>query len=103
MKKIRKEIAFFHEDLEVIVADKNFKSEFNALSREEDIVLKNAPKGYDINHEAIEYLKLKSFTASTKIDDKIFTDKDFAKKISKKLIVLKPLNEFLNRALDTEE
>jgi uncharacterized protein (TIGR02453 family) len=103
LKKIRKEIAFFHEDLVAIVADKNFKSGFEALSREENNVLKNAPKGYDPEHEAIEFLKLKSFTASQKIDDKMFLDKDFSKKLAQKLIALKPLNEFLNRALETEE
>jgi uncharacterized protein (TIGR02453 family) len=103
LKKIRKEIAFFHEDLETIVSEKSFISNFKNLSREENNVLKNAPKGYDPNHAAIEFLKLKSFTASQKIDDKLFTDKDFSKKIAQKLIALKPLNEFLNRALDTED
>ncbi len=103
LKKIRKEIEFFHEDLLAIVENKNFKSGFEALSREENNVLKKAPKGYDPNHEAIEFLKLKSFTASQKIDDKLFTDKDLSKKLAEKLIVLKPLNEFLNRALDTDE
>ncbi len=103
LKKIRKEIAFFHEDLEEIVANKEFKSGFSALSREENNVLKKAPKGYDPTHEAIEFLKLKSFTASQKVDDKLFSDKDFGKKMTEKLIALKPLNEFLNRALETED
>ena len=103
LKKIRKEIAFFHDDLQKIVEDKSFKSEFEALSRDEKDVLKNAPKGFDPNHEAIEFLKLKSFTASQKIDDKIFTNKDFGKKIASKLVALKPLNDFLNRALETED
>ena len=103
LKKIRKEISFFHEDLQEIVSDKTFISIFDSLSREDNNVLKNAPKGYDINHEAIEFLKLKSFTASQKIDDNLFTDKNFSKKLAAKLIILKPLNEFLNRALDTED
>ncbi|MEO8517410.1 MAG: DUF2461 domain-containing protein [Flavobacterium sp.] len=103
LKKIRKEIAFFHDDLEEIVNDKNFKKEFKAISREENNVLKKAPKGYEPTDPAIEFLKLKSFTCSQKIDDKLFLNKDFSKKIAQKLIVLKPLNEFLNRALETEE
>lgn len=103
LKKIRKEIAFFYADFEVIVNDKNFKSGFEAMSREENNLLKNAPKGYDPKHEAIEFLKLKSFTASQKIEDKLFTNKDFSKLLAVKLIALKPLNEFLNRALETEE
>ena len=103
LKKIRKEIAFFHEDLDKIVNDKNFKSEFKEMTREENNVLKKAPKDYDPNHPAIEFLKLKSFTASQRIDDSLFSDKDFSKKVAQKLMVLKPLNDFLNRALETED
>jgi uncharacterized protein (TIGR02453 family) len=103
LKKIRKEIEFFHDDLEKIVNDKTFKKEFVALSREENNVLKNAPKGFEPTHPAIEFLKLKSYTASQRIDDKLFTEADFSKKIAQKLIALKPMNDFLNRALDTEE
>lgn len=101
LKQIRKEIEFFHDDLETIVTNKNFKKEFDKLDRDENNVLKKAPKDFDPNHPAIEFLKLKSFTASHKIDDSIFTEPDFSKKIAQKLIALKPLNDFLSRALET--
>lgn len=103
LKRIRKEIAFFYEDLEAIINDKKFKSEFGALTRDENNTLKKAPKDFDPNHTAIDFLKLKSFTASEKIDDELFLDKNFAKIVAQKLIVLKPLNDFLTRALETEE
>ncbi len=103
LKKIRKEIEFFHDDLENIVKETTFKNEFIELSKEEGNVLKNAPKGYDINHPAIDFLKLKSFTASQKIDDKLFLDKNFDVIISQKMIALKSLNDFLRRAVETEE
>jgi uncharacterized protein (TIGR02453 family) len=103
LKQIRKEIEFFHDDLDKIVADKNFKKEFSTIDRDENNLLKNAPKGFDINHPAIEFLKLKSFTCSQKIDDSVFGDKNFDTIVSQKLITLKPLNEFLNRALETNE
>ncbi|SEO45786.1 TIGR02453 family protein [Flavobacterium sp. CF108] len=103
LKKVRKEIAFFHDDLEAIVADKNFKKEFGSLDVDENNSLKNPPRGYEKDHPAIEFLKLKSFTASQKYDISEVTQKDFVSKMSKKLIALKPLNEFINRALDTEE
>ncbi|GAA6768203.1 hypothetical protein AAFH68_41560 [Flavobacterium sp. CGRL1] len=61
------------------------------------------PRGYEKDHPAIEFLKLKSFTATQKYDISEVTQKDFVSKVSKKLIALKPLNEFINRALDTEE
>lgn len=103
LKLIRKEIEFFHDDLEAIVSNKNFKKEFNELDRSENTVLKKAPKDFDPNHPAIEFLKLKSFTTSSKIDDKLFTDKDFSKIIAQQLITLKPMNDFLSRALETTE
>ncbi|MEM0542084.1 DUF2461 domain-containing protein [Flavobacterium sp. j3] len=103
LKKIRKEISFFYDDLNEILSNKTFKSIFGELTREEANTLKKAPKDFDPNHPAIEFLKLKSFTASQKIDEKLFTDKDFSKIISQKLIALKPLNDFLNRALETED
>ncbi|MBE8727884.1 DUF2461 domain-containing protein [Flavobacterium hungaricum] len=103
LKKVRKEIAFFHEDLEAILADKNFKKEFGSLEVNESNSLKSMPRGYEKDHPAIEFLKLKSFTVSQKFDISEVTQKDFVSKMSKKLIVLKPLNEFINRALETEE
>ncbi len=103
LKRIRKEIAFFHDDLDAIVNDKNFKKEFKQMTRDENNTLKKAPKDFDPNHPAIEFLKLKSFTASHKIDDALFTDEDFSKIVAQKLMALKPLNDFLNRALETED
>ncbi len=103
LKKIRREIEFFHDDLNQIVAQKNFKNTFGEITRDEQNMLKKAPKDTDPNHPAIEFLKLKSFTASCPIDEKEFTQPDFAKKAAQKLIALKELNDFLGRALETEE
>lgn len=103
LKKIRKEIAYFTEDLEEILADEKFQKEFGTFERTETNSLKTAPKDYPKDHPAIEFLKLKSFTAEQKIDDAMLSDKDFVKKIAQKLIVLKPLNDFLTRALTTED
>jgi len=102
LKKMRREIDGFYEDLEAIVEDKEFKKVYGAMDRDENNTLKSMPKGYDREHPAIEFLKLKSFTATTKLDDKVITDKAFVKQASKKLLVLKPLVEFINRALTTE-
>lgn len=103
LKQIRKEIEFFHDDLDKIVSDKNFKKEFGNLDRDENNMLKKAPKDFNPNHPAIEFLKLKSYTVSQPIADKLFTEPDFAKKIAQKLAVMKPMNDFLSRALETEE
>ncbi len=100
LKKIRREIDGFHDDLEAIVGNAEFKKLYGDLDREN--ALKTMPKGFDKEHPAIEFLKLKSFTATAKLSDKDIEDKDFVKKTSKKLLVLKPFVEFINRALTTE-
>lgn len=103
LKKVRKEIAYFHEDLEEIINNKNFKKEFVDFDRNESNVLKNPPRGYEKEHPAIELLKLKSFETSQKFDISEVTKEDFVAKMSKRLILLKPLNDFINRALTSEE
>lgn len=103
LKKVRKEIAFFYEDLEEILNEKNFKKEFTDFDRNEINLLKNPPRGYEKDHPAIEFLKLKSFETSQKFDIEEVTQKDFVAKMSQKLIALKPLNDFINRALTSED
>lgn len=103
IQKIRKEINFFYEDLEAILKDKSFQSVYGELNRTETSTLKNPPKGYDKENPAIEYLKLKSYTATQKIDTRALSKNDFVTQISQKLIALKPLNDFINRALTSED
>lgn len=103
LKKMRKEIAFFHDDLEEIMSNKSFKKEFSDFDRNEKNLLKNPPRGYEKDHPAIEFLKLKSFETSQKFDFEEVLKEDFVAKMSKKLLVLKPLNDFINRALTSED
>lgn len=103
LKKIRKEINFFHDDLNEILCNKSFVNTFQNLSIEENNKLKKAPKDFDPNHPAIEILKLKSFTTSMKKKDDAFFQKDFAQTVAQELCILKPLNDFLRRAIETED
>lgn len=102
LKKMRKEIAYFHDDLEAILEEKDFKREFGDFDRNKKDTLKNPPRGYDKEHPAIELLKLKSFESSQKIEFSAAAKKDFVAVMSRKLIALKPLNDFINRALTSE-
>ena len=102
LKKIRKEIAFFYDDLEAIVDEKSFKSVYGNLDKNESNSLKNAPKGYEKDHPAIEFLKLKSFVAVYKFDDSELQKEHFIEDACKKLLLLKPFLEFLNRGLETD-
>lgn len=108
--KIRKEISFFYEDLTTIINEPNYKREFGDLTREfgnidckSNTLLRSAPRGYDKNHPAIDFLKLKSFESTRKIDISEVLKGDFVSSICQKLIILKPLNDFINRGLADDE
>ena len=103
LKKIRNEIAYFHEDLDAVIQEKNFKNIFEDLDFEESNMLKNAPKNFDKDHVAVKYLKLKSFTTTFSFDTKMVLEKDFVQKTGSKLIALKPFNDFLNRGLSSDD
>ena len=103
LKKIRREIAFFYEDLEEILANKEFKKIFGYFDKNESNVLKNPPRGYEKDHPAIEYLKLKSFETSQKFAMDEILQPDFVAKMCQKLLLLKPLNDFMNRAVTSED
>jgi uncharacterized protein (TIGR02453 family) len=102
LKKIRKEIHYFYDDLTAILESKTFLSTYQDLNRDENTTLKNPPRGYEKDNPAIACLKLKSFTATQKFDSKLVTQKDFVAIMAEKMIALQPLNNFINRALESE-
>lgn len=103
LKLLRKEIEFFYDDLLAIVTEHHFAKEFVDFDRDDSNELKKAPKDIDPKHPAISFLKLKSFTVSQKIEDHLFTQEDFSNLVAQKMSSIKPLNDFLRRALETED
>ena len=63
-----------------------------ALSRE--------PKGYEKDNPAIEYIKLKSWVATTAFTDAQLTSSTLAKEIVAAFEMLQPLITFLNRGIE---
>ena len=62
--------------------------------------LKSAPKGFDPDHKAVEYLKLKEFMAFAELhDDKALTSAEFPKYLVKMMKEMYPLVAFLRKAL----
>ncbi len=97
LKAIRQEIDYRSADFKKIITDKEFVSVYGTLSEEEK--LKNAPKEYTKDHPEIELLKLKSFTASSKLNDSLFFSTDPAIKLAQAFKVLQPFNQFLDQAI----
>jgi uncharacterized protein (TIGR02453 family) len=101
LMKIRRYVARNGTDLVKVIQDKSFKKTYGDLSDEDS--LKRIPKGFDADHEYADFLKLKSFIASKDLTVADATAKDFGKKVDKILKDLKPLNEFLEKALKGQE
>jgi uncharacterized protein (TIGR02453 family) len=96
--KIRQEIDYNLDEFKKILKAKSFKDCFGDLDQED--TLATAPKGYPKDHPGIDILKLKSFVAITGLSDKEVLSKDFVKTVEKTFKAMKPLNDFLQRAID---
>jgi hypothetical protein len=57
------------------------------------------PRGYDPEHPAARWLKLKSFTTHGALDDKIVGSKRLLDRLSKDYELMLPLVRWLNDAL----
>jgi len=95
--KVRQSIASNTTEFRKIVEDKKFKSRFGDLDGER---LSKPPKGFEANHPAIEYLKLKSFTVSEEFSGKDAISKDYPKMLAESFKAAYPLVVFLRRALE---
>jgi uncharacterized protein (TIGR02453 family) len=98
LNKIRQEIDYSFEEFSKIINKKKFKSCFESLSESEKLT--RPPKGYELENPAIEILKLKSFVVMTAVDDTELTGKEFSKKVVDHFEAMKPLVDFLNKAID---
>jgi len=97
LKKIRQEIDYNFDEFKAIISNPKFKKHFKTIEGEQ---LKTLPQGYTADNPAIEYLKLKSFVVTTKLDDKDLASKNAIPKVIEIFTVMKPLVDFLNRSLD---
>ncbi len=95
LKRVRQEIDYGFEEFSGIVNNKAFKKLFPKLNGES---ISRPPQGYEADNPAIEFLKMKSFTAGTPLKDEDVMSKDATKKIVGAFTTLSPFINFLNRA-----
>lgn len=100
LKKIRQEIDYCLDEFKDIVTSKPFTKTFGTLERSDDVVLKRAPKGYEEDNPAIEYLKLKSFIATAPLSDADLTSPKLVQKIVDACSTIQPLVYFINRGIE---
>lgn len=97
LNKIRQEIDYNFSNFKKILNAPSFKKTFGELSTESK--LSRPPKNYEENNPAIEFLKLKSFTAGASLTDAQVLSPGFVKEAAKILKTLHPFISFLNQAV----
>lgn len=94
---VRDAIARSPEEWEAILRAEDFRRRF-ALRGE---VLKNVPRGYPREHPQAQYLKHKSWYVEHPVTDAQLLDAErFLPEAIEVFTAMKPLNDFLNRALE---
>jgi uncharacterized protein (TIGR02453 family) len=99
LKKIRQEIDYNGDDLTAIINTPSFRELFGNLQGEK---LKRPPKGYDVDHPQIEWLKMKSFLVMHPAKDSTVTQKYFLSDVLNIFRNIIPFNKFLNTAINGE-
>lgn len=99
LAKIRQEIDYNYSHWLKIVKNSQFKKYFpEGINSDESLV--RPPKGYSEENPAIYYLKMKSFIVSAAFTDDQVQDKSLIKEVSNTFKAMKPLLDFINKALD---
>lgn len=93
---IRDHIAKNGEEWERIIHEPEFAKYFTV----QGTALKNVPAGYEKEHPQVQYLKFKSWYLEYPLKDEEVGDGEaFLKKAAEIFRVMKPFNDYLNRAL----
>ncbi|MEO6734304.1 MAG: DUF2461 domain-containing protein [Ferruginibacter sp.] len=99
LAKIRQEIDYGFEEWEKILHNKAFIKYFpEGVNGIENLV--RPPKGYNEHNPAITYLKMKHFIVSKPFTDAELQSKTLVKDVAKVFETMKPMIDFLNRAVE---
>lgn len=94
---VRQEIDYNLNEFGDLLSQPAFAKYFTDLNR--DDALQRPPKGYSADNPAVDYLKLKSFTASHTLSDASLTKPTLTKQVLSAFAGLQPLVQYLNRAV----
>ncbi len=93
---VRDSIAKNGEEWEKLIHEPEFESYFTV----QGTTLKNVPAGYDKEHPQAKYLKFKSWYLEYPLNDEELGDAEhFIAKAAKIFRIIKPFNDYLNKAL----
>ncbi len=97
--KIRQELDYNFDEWGKLIIKPSFKKQFKGGLDSTNSLLR-PPKGYTEENPALHYLKLKSFVVRRPFTDTDIQSKMFIKQAVKAFLDMKPMIDFLNRAID---
>ena len=99
VKMLREDISFgweeFKEDV-LDVADPSFRVDM-------DGALKRVPKEYPADAPYADFMRLKSFSLVTYLDDDFILQPNLVSRVAELFKTVKPFNDYINRAVDYKE
>ncbi|WP_264552994.1 DUF2461 domain-containing protein [Flavobacterium sp. N2038] len=99
LKRIRTEFDHDSESFEKILNSKSFVSNFGTLQGEQ---LKTAPKGFDVNHKAIDLLRYKQFLVIKRFTDDEVLSPDFLELALDAFKNMRPFFDYMSEVLTTD-
>lgn len=100
VKKMRSIIDADWEELKEIVEDKQFRKFFGTQLVSINPPLKRMPRGYDENHPAAEWLRMKELLASWHFEDEILFAEDFEERLEEGCKALCKFSKWCNSVLE---
>ena len=97
--RVRQEIDYCLDEFRKILGSPSFIKQYGTLSDGPDMRLQRVPKGYEADNPAAEYLRFKSFVAMKPLADDLITSSRLLEESVSATKALKPLLDFLNRAV----
>ncbi|WP_029271152.1 DUF2461 domain-containing protein [Flavobacterium sp. KJJ] len=99
LKRIRNEFAQDPESFRKILHSKSFVNTFGTLQGEQ---LKTTPKGFDVNHEAIDLLRYKQFLIIKRFTDEEVLSPIFLKQALETCKNMRPFFDYMSEVLSTD-
>lgn len=98
--RIRKEFELDAEPIRVILKDKDFNAAFKGLSTNNQV--KTAPRGFNVDHPAIDLIRNKSFVVGHSFTDEEVLAADFKDNLIEHYRLLIPFFDYMSDILTTD-
>lgn len=99
LMRIRKEFEMDDEEIRILINNKKFKNIWGDFVGDQ---VKTAPRGFDIDHKAIDLIKKKQYIFTKKFTDKQVLDPNFIDEIDIAFKAIRPYFNYMSDVLTTD-